>query len=189
MKLASVVLGLASCAVAAADFSDTKNSVSGGYSSYLNPPRENVSDNERAFAYSLNLLDKIVEYTSVKANGHTPELQPSEIPLSELGLDSPGSPKKISNLFDTVHLSLSDNYTFTFGDITSTENGVKDMMQMPFDDIFALSPSSISYMSSVLATLSRLDTAHAKSIAPIFGIGSKSIGVPENTGTVASLLR
>ncbi|KAJ2566873.1 hypothetical protein IW140_004736 [Coemansia sp. RSA 1813] len=85
-------------------------------------------------------------------------------------------------------MKLSDSYKFTFGDGSSTENGGKDMMNIPFDNVFTLSSSSIHYISNVLATLSHLDTVHARSIAPMFGVGGKTMGSSENLGIVAKLL-
>ncbi|KAI9506059.1 hypothetical protein BX070DRAFT_219263 [Coemansia spiralis] len=194
MRIASsIAIGLAVCVVAASsgnNYNPAPEAFLAGRVYGSNSHRSAYLNNEEhALEYSAKLLSKIAEYASVKAADSHAAFMPSEIQLADLGLDSSGSAKRVKDLFGTVHMRLSDRYQFTFDNGVKSENGGKDMLSMPFSDVFTLDPSGIRYMSNVLSTLSRLDIKSAGAIAPMFGVSSKRLHIPGAAASVANLLR
>ncbi|KAJ2383908.1 hypothetical protein H4S02_005074 [Coemansia sp. RSA 2611] len=130
-----------------------------------------LSNAERAQEYSLKLFSHMVDYVAAQARAGNPVPEIRDIPLASLGLVGPGSSAVVRDVLEGS---------------TATAEG--SLLDIPFGDVFALQPSSVRYIASLLDVLSRVDPKFAGQFAPMFGVGSNELGSPENMESVARLV-
>ncbi|KAJ2794550.1 hypothetical protein H4R20_006185, partial [Coemansia guatemalensis] len=73
--------------------------------------------------------------------------------------------------------------------VSGRQNTTKDdILNIPFGDIFALDPSNVRYIASLLNVLSQVNPQRLGQLAPMFGMGSNSLRSSEGAESVSNLL-
>ncbi|KAJ2451120.1 Twinfilin-1, partial [Coemansia sp. RSA 2336] len=145
--------------------------VSGSIAEFMSdityPPLQNAA--ERAQEFSIELFSRMADYVAAQSRAGNKVEDIGDIPLTKLHLGNSG----------VVRDMLDQSAPSTGG----------SLLDIPFGDMFALQPSSVRYIASLLEVFSRVDPKFTKQFAPMFGIGdSQQLGKSENMESVAKLV-
>ncbi|KAJ2646484.1 hypothetical protein IWW40_005401 [Coemansia sp. RSA 1250] len=128
-----------------------------------------ASNEERAQEFSIELFSRMADYVAAQSRAGNKIEDIGNIPLIKLNLGSSG----------VVRDMLDQSAPSTGG----------SLLDIPFGDMFALQPSSVRYIASLLEVFSRVDPKFTEQFAPMFGIGdSQQLGKSENMESVAKLV-
>ncbi|KAJ2846922.1 Twinfilin-1, partial [Coemansia brasiliensis] len=124
---------------------------------------------EHAQEFSIELFNRMAGYVAAQSRVGNEVVDIRDIPLAQLNLGSSGVVRDILD--------------------QSTPSTGGSLLDIPFGDVFALQPSSVRYIASLLEIFSRVDPKFTEQFAPMFGISdSQQLGSSENMESVAKLV-
>ncbi|KAJ1777901.1 hypothetical protein LPJ54_002084 [Coemansia sp. RSA 1824] len=129
-----------------------------------------VSSSEHAQEYSLELANRMAKYVAAQSRAGNQVSDICDISLTDLGLASTETTVYVRDVVDT-----------------SAPHAESSILNIPFNDVFAMQPSRVRYIARVFDVLSRVDPQFANQFARVLGVDKSALGSSENMDAVARL--